>query len=66
MPKTISAKLPDDLVREVSQSAAQSDRSVSAEIRRALRQYLNLNTDGAARDESGSASDGQARPPHAA
>jgi predicted transcriptional regulator len=37
---TITAKVPPELVKALKESAKRADRTASAEVRRALRQYL--------------------------
>ena len=60
----ISAQVSGDLADEVRRSAAASDRSVSAEIRRALRLYLSTNKDEAVPGKDDLVDDGLAGPPH--
>lgn len=39
----ISARIPADLAAALEQSAAQADRTLSAELRRALKRYLTIS-----------------------
>ena len=41
----ISARIPAEMAKALEKSAADNDRSFSAEIRRAIRQYLAAKTD---------------------
>jgi plasmid stability protein len=46
--EVLNCKAPPDLAQAVRERAAEADRTVSAEIRRALRQYLSTpNENGA-------------------
>jgi predicted DNA-binding protein len=38
----ISARIPAEMASALEQSAEQADRTVSAELRRAIRQYLTV------------------------
>lgn len=57
----VATKLPADLAAALKQRATQTDRSVSAEIRTALRAHLSLNSEAAPAGGSAEVSDDTAR-----